>query len=185
MRFRNFAAPLRRRAEILLARDRNFSSHLDHMKPDPGNNTADAIIGKKSVENADQCPRVTGVSQMPESEVQGRGTVRKLIQDPNCHAFVFADLPDRRLERCHYLPGLGPRFLRVGVRALVIAPDPLLRRGIASAIGARPALAFAAKIFLKSGVMEIIEMACKLLLCKSAIFHAVGVWKSKEEERCV
>ena len=26
-------------------------------------------------------------------EVQGRGTVRKLIQDPNCHAFVFADLP--------------------------------------------------------------------------------------------
>ena len=31
---------------------------------------------------------------MPDSEVQGRGTVRKLIQDPNCLAFVFADLPD-------------------------------------------------------------------------------------------
>jgi hypothetical protein len=93
MRFHNSYAPLRGGAEILLARDRDFSSHLDHMKPDPGNNTADAIIGKKSVENADQCPRVTGVSQMPESEVQGRGTVRKLIQDPNCHAFVFADLP--------------------------------------------------------------------------------------------
>ncbi len=64
------------------------------MKPDPGNNTAGAIIGKKSVENAEQCPRATGVSQMPDSEVQGRGTVRKLIQDPNCLAFVFADLPD-------------------------------------------------------------------------------------------
>lgn len=62
------------------------------MKPDPSNNPADVIIGKKSVENADQCPRVAGVSQMPD-EVQGRGTVRKLIQDPNCHAFVFADLP--------------------------------------------------------------------------------------------
>jgi hypothetical protein len=70
------------------------SSHLDHMKPEPSNNRADAIIGKKSVENADQCPRVAGVSQMPDSEVQGRGTVRKLIQDPNCLAFVFADLPD-------------------------------------------------------------------------------------------
>src|ERR1043166_5598500 len=81
-----------RRVEILLARDRNFSSHSDHMKPAPSNNPADVIIGKKSVENADQCPRVTGVSQMPD-EVQGRGTVRKLIQDPNCHAFVFADLP--------------------------------------------------------------------------------------------
>jgi hypothetical protein len=81
------------RAEILLARNQVFSSHLDHMNSDPSNNTADAIIGKKSVENADQCPRVTAVSQMPDSEVQGRGTVRKLIQDPNCHAFVFADLP--------------------------------------------------------------------------------------------
>jgi len=87
-------APLRQRAEILLARDLNFSSHLDHMKPDPSNHAADAIIGKKTVENAEQCPRVTGVSQMPDSEVQGRGTVRKLIQDPNCLAFVFADLPD-------------------------------------------------------------------------------------------
>jgi hypothetical protein len=26
------------------------------MKPDPSNKTADAIIGKKSVNNADQCP---------------------------------------------------------------------------------------------------------------------------------
>jgi hypothetical protein len=64
------------------------------MKPAPGDETADAIIGKKSVENADQCPRVAAVSQVPDSEVQGRGTVRKLVQDPYCHAFVFADLPD-------------------------------------------------------------------------------------------
>lgn len=64
------------------------------MKPDPGSNTADAIIGKKSVENADQCPRVAGVSEMPEAEVEGRGTVRKLVQDPYCLAYVFANLPD-------------------------------------------------------------------------------------------
>jgi hypothetical protein len=31
---------------------------------------------------------------MPESEVQGRGRVRKLVQDPYCLAYVFADLPD-------------------------------------------------------------------------------------------
>jgi hypothetical protein len=70
------------------------SSHLGHMKPDPGGKTAGAIIGKKSVDNADRCPRVDGVSQMPDSEVQGRGTVRKLVQDPYCLSFVFADLPD-------------------------------------------------------------------------------------------
>lgn len=64
------------------------------MKPDPSNKTAGAIIGKKSVENADQCARVAGASQMPDSEVQGRGRVRKLVQDPYCLAFVFADLPD-------------------------------------------------------------------------------------------
>jgi hypothetical protein len=64
------------------------------MKPDPSNKPADAIVGKKSVENADQCPRVAGVSQMPDSEVQGRGSVRKLVQDQYCHAFVFADLPN-------------------------------------------------------------------------------------------
>jgi hypothetical protein len=64
------------------------------MKPDLSNKTADAIIGKKSVDNADQCPRVAGVSQEPESEVQGRGAVRKLVQDPYCLAFVFVDLPD-------------------------------------------------------------------------------------------
>jgi hypothetical protein len=64
------------------------------MKPDPSINTADAIIGKKSVENADQCPRVEGVSQEPDSEVQGRGTIRKLVQDPYCLAYVFANLPD-------------------------------------------------------------------------------------------
>jgi hypothetical protein len=69
-------------------------SHLAYMKPDPSNKTADAIIGKKSVENADRCPRVVGVSQMPDFEVQGRGTIRKLVQDPHCLAFVFADLPD-------------------------------------------------------------------------------------------
>jgi hypothetical protein len=88
--------PSRHRAEILkcLHTTAISSSHLGHMKPDPSNKTADAIIGKKSVDNADQCPRVAGVSQMPDSEVQGRGTVRKLVQDPNCLAFVFADLPD-------------------------------------------------------------------------------------------
>ena len=78
----------------MLAHDYNFPSHLAYMKPDPSNKMADAIIGKKSIENADQCPRVAGFSQMPDSEVQGRGTVRKLVQDPYCHAFVFADLPD-------------------------------------------------------------------------------------------
>lgn len=64
------------------------------MKPDPSINTADAIIGKKSVENADQCPRVAGVTQVPDSEVEGRGTIRKLVQDPYCLAYVFANLPD-------------------------------------------------------------------------------------------
>jgi hypothetical protein len=64
------------------------------MKSDPSNKMADAIIGKKSVENADQCVRVAGVSQVPDSEVEGRGSVRKLVQDPYCHAYVFADLPD-------------------------------------------------------------------------------------------
>ena len=83
-----------RRNIKMLARDRNFFFPSSHMKPDPSNKTADAIIGKKSVENADLCPRVPGVLQMPESEVQGRGTVRKLVQDPYCLAFVFADLPD-------------------------------------------------------------------------------------------
>jgi hypothetical protein len=64
------------------------------MKPDPGSKAADAIVGKKSVDNAEQCPRVDAVSQIPDSEVQGRGTVRKLVQDPYCLAFVFVDLPD-------------------------------------------------------------------------------------------
>jgi hypothetical protein len=72
----------------------NFLFPFSHMKPDPSIKTADAIIGKKSVENAEQCPRVTGVSQMPDSEVQGRGTIRKLVQDPYCLAYVFANLPD-------------------------------------------------------------------------------------------
>jgi hypothetical protein len=69
-------------------------SHLAHMEPDPSTKTADAIVGKKSVENAEQCPRVTAVSELPESEVQGRGSVRKLVQDPYCLAYVFANLPD-------------------------------------------------------------------------------------------
>ena len=64
------------------------------MKPAPSNKAADAIIGKKSVDNADQCPRVPGISQMPDSEVQGRGTIRKLVHDPYCLAYVFVDLPD-------------------------------------------------------------------------------------------
>ena len=83
--------PLRRNIKML-ARDRNSSSHLAHMKPDPSNKTADAIIGKKSVENADQCPRVAGVSQMPDSEVQGRGTVRKLVQDPKLSCLCLCRL---------------------------------------------------------------------------------------------
>lgn len=64
------------------------------MKSDPSGKTAEAIMGKKSVDNADQCPRVVGVSQVPDSEVQGRGAVRKLVQDPYWLAFVFAHLPD-------------------------------------------------------------------------------------------
>ena len=68
-------------------------SHLI-MKSDPSDGTADAIVGKKSVEDAEQCPRVAAVTQLPESEVEGRGTVRKLIQDPYCLAYVFANLPD-------------------------------------------------------------------------------------------
>ena len=64
------------------------------MNSEQSNKTADAIVGKKSVENADQCPRVAGVTQAPDSEVEGRGTVRKLVQDPYCLAFVFANLPD-------------------------------------------------------------------------------------------
>ena len=55
---------------------------------------AEAIVGQKSVDNADQCRRVAGVVQLTDPEVQGRGTVRKLVQDPYCLAFVFADLPD-------------------------------------------------------------------------------------------
>jgi hypothetical protein len=78
----------------MLAPGRDFLFPFSHMKPDPSNQTADAIIGKKSVENGDQCPRVTGVSQLPESEVEGRGSVRKLVQDPYCLAYVFANLPD-------------------------------------------------------------------------------------------
>lgn len=99
MQFDNFShpyRPLRECGEILkcLHATAISSSHLANMKPDPSNKVADAIIGKKSVENADLCPRVAGVSQMPDPEVQGRGTVRKLIQDPYCLAFVFANLPD-------------------------------------------------------------------------------------------
>lgn len=63
------------------------------MKPEDGNK-ADAIIGKKSVENPDQCPRATAVTEVSDSEVQGRGSVRKLVQDPYCLAYVFANLPD-------------------------------------------------------------------------------------------
>jgi hypothetical protein len=85
---------LRTAAMNMLAYDRDFLFPFDPMQPDPSKKTAEAIIGKKSVENAEQCPRVVGVSQRPESEVQGRGRVRKLVQDPYCLAFVFADLPD-------------------------------------------------------------------------------------------
>lgn len=78
----------------MLAHERNFLFPSSNMKPDPSNKTEDAIIGKKSVENADQCLRVTAVSQVPESEVEGRGSVRKLVQDPYCLAYVFANLPE-------------------------------------------------------------------------------------------
>jgi hypothetical protein len=64
------------------------------MKPDPSNKIAEAIVGKKSVENADQCPRVTAVTEVSDSEVEGRGSIRKLVQDPYCLAYVFANLPD-------------------------------------------------------------------------------------------
>lgn len=64
------------------------------MQVDPTKQTKDAIIGKKSVDEAERCPRILGVSQTEEAEVQGRGTIRKLVQDPYCLAYVFADLPD-------------------------------------------------------------------------------------------
>src|SRR5438034_8394471 len=64
------------------------------MKPDPSKKTAEAIVGKKSVADADQCRRVAGVVQLTDSEVPGHGIVRKLVQDPYCLAFVFPDLPD-------------------------------------------------------------------------------------------
>ena len=86
--------PLRPVAIYMLAHDRNFLFPSNPMKTDPSDKTADAIVGKKSVENAEQCPRVAGVSQLPESEVEGRGTVRKLVQDPYCLAYVFVNLPD-------------------------------------------------------------------------------------------
>jgi|SRR6266850_4172598 len=38
------------------------------MKPDPSKKTAKAIVGKKSVDNADQCRRVAGVVQLTDSE---------------------------------------------------------------------------------------------------------------------
>jgi hypothetical protein len=77
----------------MLAEARHFLFPFRDMQSDPSNQ-ADAIIGKKSVENAEECPRVAGVSQAPDDEVQGRGTVRKLVQDPYCLAYVFANLPD-------------------------------------------------------------------------------------------
>ena len=86
-------SPLRAAAINMLAPGRNFLFPFSHMKP-PSNKAADAIIGKKSVDNADQCPQVAAVSELPESEVQGRGSVRKLVQDPYCLAYVFANLPD-------------------------------------------------------------------------------------------
>jgi hypothetical protein len=88
------ATPARSVPIKMLADDRNFLFPFSHMNSDPSDKTADAIIGKKSVENADQCPRVAGVTQRPASEVEGRGTVRKLVQDPYCLAYVFANLPD-------------------------------------------------------------------------------------------
>jgi hypothetical protein len=64
------------------------------MSLDPSSQRKDAIVGKKTVENAEKCARIMGVSEAAEApEVQGRGTVRKLVQDPYCLAFVFADLP--------------------------------------------------------------------------------------------
>jgi hypothetical protein len=65
------------------------------MQSDSTTQQKDAIVGKKSVDDAERCPRVLGVKpQMIEEEVQGRGTVRKLVQDPYCLAYVYADLPD-------------------------------------------------------------------------------------------
>ena len=67
-------------------------------------------MGRKSVENADQCPRVTGMKTAGEMEVQGRASVRKLVQDPNCHAFVFADLPDDGSNVAITCPSCGKNF---------------------------------------------------------------------------
>ena len=64
------------------------------MNSDPSGGAADAIVGKKSVENADRCPRVNAVTRISDSEVEGRGSIRKLVQDPYCLAYVFANLPD-------------------------------------------------------------------------------------------
>ena len=70
----------------------------------------DAIMGKKSVENADECPRVTGVLESGDAEVLGRGTIRKLVQDPYCAAYVFVDLPDDGSNVSITCPSCGRSF---------------------------------------------------------------------------
>ena len=76
----------------MLAPNGDFFSNLVVMSS--SNPLRDAIIGQKSVENAEQCQRVAASVEAGEAEVQGRGSIRKLVQDPYCHAYVFADLPD-------------------------------------------------------------------------------------------
>ena len=76
----------------------------------PSNPRRDAIMGRKSVENADQCPRVNGVLEAGGAEVQGRGTIRKLVQDPYCAAYVFADLPDDGSNVAITCPSCGKSF---------------------------------------------------------------------------
>ena len=81
------------------------------MNSDQGSHRKDAIIGKKTVENAEQCPRVTGVLDPSKApEVQGRGSVRKLVQDPNCFAYVFADLPVDGSNVAVTCPSCGKNF---------------------------------------------------------------------------
>ncbi len=81
------------------------------MNSDQGTPRKDAIVGKKTVENPDNCPRVTGVLEpSASSEVQGRGSVHKLVQDPYCLAYVFADLPVDGSNVAITCPSCGKNF---------------------------------------------------------------------------
>ena len=81
------------------------------MNSDPADQRKEAIIGKKMVDDAAQCPRVIGVSEAAQaSEVEGRGNVRKLVQDPYCLAYVLADLPVDGSNVAVTCPSCGKNF---------------------------------------------------------------------------